>query len=229
MSESYPARPTSGQPCVWEDDFVISPPGYIRGLPQCLHPDFIQPQLIDLYQMARLIELQEEADAFVEYEMYFSESFSLLIIVAVSSSWTIPPTEIIQVGEEPSVILLGSRKPSRTGFRQREDTYLHVSRKMLKPPRKTLYKTPREACCFSGHGWKVMRPGILPITHPAGLEDEETAFNGLYSLFAKVLGALWCNRYDFGRHDMTILTSHRLYYYLSQKVEILPWFKERLE
>ena len=127
---------------------------------------------------------------------------ALLIIVAVSSSWMIQPTETRQVGEEHSVIRLGSRKPSQTGFQQRENMCLCVSRNMLIPHQSTSYRTLHEACCFSGRGSMSTYQEVLRTGHPPGLEDEETQYIGLRSLYAKVSGVLWCKRYDGDAHMM---------------------------
>ena len=93
--------------------------------------------------MARLVKLQGETDSLVEYERNSSRMSAVLIIVAVSSLWTIQPNETHQVGEMHLVMRLGSQKSCLTDFRQREHMYLHVSQNPPKPHQWTLYTTLR--------------------------------------------------------------------------------------
>ena len=147
--------------------------------------------------MARLVELQSDAeDSLVEYAMNVFCFFALLIIVVVYSSWTTQQTMTRQVGEEHSVIRVGSRKFSKPGFQQRENMYLRISRNVFQVHRSTSYRMLHEVCYFSGRGWTLISPEILRTGFSAELEDKETQYIDLSSLYAKVSGVLWCKRYD---------------------------------
>ncbi len=176
----------------------LAPRVHIPVDPKVLFPSAFHSTSVIVQKMARLIELQGEADSSVEYGRFSFGMFALLIAAAYSS-WTIQPTETRQVGEERSVIRLGLWKPCQTDFRQRENMYLHVNHGLLKPHQTTLSRMPREACCFSGRGWmsiylETLRTGSVGLL--TGLGDAEIACIRLCSLCAKASVVLWCRRYN---------------------------------
>ena len=114
---------------------------------------------------------------------------ALLIILAVSSSWTIQPTITRQVGKEHSVIRLGLPKPSRKVFQQRGNMYLRISSNVFPVHQRTSYRMLHEVCCFSGRGWILTSQELLP------LEDKEAQRIDLCSLYVKVSEVLWYRRY----------------------------------